>query len=187
MSTRVAAALLLCLAACGGSGEAPAPRGPNLIVITMDTLRSDHLGCYGYHRDTSPALDALAARSLVFERCYAPIPRTAPSHTSLFTGVYPYEHGITQNIGRRLVDEIVAGDVAAPESSLRTLPEWMKARRYATGGFVSATPVKKATGISSGFDAWSEPTDHRRSAEAVNAALIPWLEEVSEPFFLWGH
>jgi len=197
----LAPALLLApLASCGGDGDDRAPGTPgssssgsaardlpSLVLITVDTLRADHLGAYGYFRDTSPTIDELARGSLVFDRCYAPIPRTAPSHTSLFTGVYPYEHGITNNVGRQLAAEIRRGDEERPEARLKTFPTWLKEAGYHTGGFVSATPLKKETGIAVGFDRYTQPDDHRRSAEATNRDVFAWLAEVQEPFFLWVH
>ena len=78
----------------------PPAAKPNLLLITVDTLRADHLACYGYFRDTAPHIDALARESIVFDNCLAPLPRTTPSHLSLMAGVYPLEHGITSNGAR---------------------------------------------------------------------------------------
>ncbi len=81
------------MAACGGSGTSAA-RPPDLLLVSLDTLRADHLGSYGYARDTSPFLDGLAARGTRFARCIAPAPHTAPSHMSAFTGLDPAAHGV---------------------------------------------------------------------------------------------
>ena len=91
-------------AACGGAGGATRPR--NVILISIDTLRPDHLSCYGYERDTSPTLDALAAAGVRFEDVTAAAPWTLPSHASMLTGLYPSHHGVTHH-ERRLPDEIV--------------------------------------------------------------------------------
>lgn len=90
-STSALAVLLpLALTACGG--DAPR-RARNVVLVTIDTLRADHLGCYGYDRPTSPRLDALAASATLYTRAMASSPWTVPSHASLFTGLDPLEHG----------------------------------------------------------------------------------------------
>src|SRR5262252_9489466 len=81
---------------------------PNLVLITIDTCRADHLGCYGYARRTSPTIDALANESVVFERCYSAFPQTTPSHCSIFTGLYPYEHGVSSCSFRATEEEQAA-------------------------------------------------------------------------------
>ena len=70
---------------------------PNIILVLLDTLRADHLGCYGYKRGISPNIDAFAEQAIFFEQAYAPMATTVASHTSLFTGLYPLEHGILAN------------------------------------------------------------------------------------------
>ena len=73
---------------------------PNIVLLSLDTTRADHMKTYGYPRQTTPNLDALAARSIVFERAYAPAPVTLPSHVSIFTGTAPTEHGVLTNVLR---------------------------------------------------------------------------------------
>ena len=73
-----------------GAPSTPAPSTPNVIVITIDTLRADHLGCYGYKQIHTPNLDALAAGGVRFERAYTPVPVTLPAHSAIFTGTYPH-------------------------------------------------------------------------------------------------
>lgn len=171
--------------------EAPAPvvaepEEPwNLVLITADTLRADHLGCYGYFRDTSPKIDRLAEECLLFEQCISPIPRTTPSHLSLMTGVYPIEHGIVKNSARapKAIQEKAAFR-GGPR--LETVAQALSERGYQTGGFVSAAPVKKITGLATGFEEWDEPKG-RRSGEATNKRAERWLDEVEEPFFMWVH
>ncbi|MHC4611939.1 MAG: sulfatase-like hydrolase/transferase [Planctomycetota bacterium] len=149
---------------------------PNVVLITLDTLRADHLACYGYFRDTSPVMDAFAEESLFFERCLAPMATTLPSHTSLLTGTYPLEHGILANVDH-------GGMQFSPSAELRSLAEVAR-----TAAFVSAAPVKKATGMASGFETFSEPEGPTRRAGRTNALLFPWLDEhQDEPFFLWMH
>ena len=86
---------LLILLAAGCGGEEP-PERPNVILVSIDTLRADHLGCYGYARDTSPFMDALAERddTVRFARCTAQASTTAPSHMSFLTSLHPVVHGV---------------------------------------------------------------------------------------------
>jgi arylsulfatase A-like enzyme len=84
-------ALLPLALACGGAG--PPPGSPNVVVISLDTLRADHLGCYGYARQTSPSIDAFAASATRYTVALSSAPWTLPSHASLFTGKDPFEHG----------------------------------------------------------------------------------------------
>jgi arylsulfatase len=195
-STLLAAAALACASRALPQSAAPPAAAPaarpdeaafNLVIVTLDTLRADHLGCYGYFRDTTPNLDALAKESLRFTRCYAPIAHTTPSHASLFTSVYPFEHGITANTV--LKSEEVQRDAAfRPSPTLQTLAQALHAKGVATGGFVSAAPVKRITGLSVGFDGWSEPSEHRRPGHETIADALAWLDaNGTRPFFLWVH
>ena len=94
---------------------------PNIVILAIDTLRADHLGCYGYARPTSPAIDALAAECVVFDRAFAAGIPTMPSFTTLYTGLHPYRHGIVAHSGnRRLSDRILL------------LPQLLKERGYVT-------------------------------------------------------
>jgi len=152
-----------------------------IILVTIDTLRADHLGTYGYSRDTSPNLDALASRAVVFERAYSTAGTTLPAHVSLFSSLYPLQTGVVKN-----------GASVAP-SSERTaglLQEELKALGYETAGFVSATPVKAKSGLAAGMDVWAEPgrgEPSRRASETTDRALA-WLEtRDTEAFFLWVH
>jgi arylsulfatase len=174
-----------------GSAPAPiataAPSVRNLVVITLDTVRADHLGCYGYLRDTTPHIDALARDALRFTRCLAPIAQTTPSHSSLFTGVLPLEHGVLSNFFTRPDDE---RELHALRTSptLQTLAQSLHAKGMKTGGFVGATPVKKFTGLAAGFDAWSEPESARRVASEVIDDAIGFVDGCAgAPFFVWVH
>src|SRR5262245_26362380 len=88
------AALVLAAVATGCGGK---PAGKSIVVITLDTTRSDHLGCYGYPLPTSPNIDALAQQGVLFEQAYAPMPQTLPSHSTLFTGLPPRAHRALEN------------------------------------------------------------------------------------------
>ncbi len=160
----------------------PASARLNLLVVTIDTLRADHLGCYGYFRDTSPTIDALARDSTLFTRCLVPVAQTLPSHLSLMTGVYPLEHGVISNL------EKPGGQNYSSTPQLRTLAEFLHEQGYRTAGFVSATPLKRESGIASGFDHFSQPDHARRLGAETTEAALEWLgEKPAEPFFAWVH
>ena len=180
------------LVGLGLSGCAePAPT--NVLLITTDTTRADHLGAYGYPEPTSPVLDALASEGVRFDRAFAHAPVTLPSHTSILSGTLPIYHGVRDN-GRFVVRD-----------SLTTLPEILRREGYATGAFVSAFVLDSRFGLDQGFDVyddsytaeWSEEKlrDARiynqmvtdRPADQTTARAIGWLETVQEPFFLWVH
>lgn len=192
-SPTVWAGLLLALAAsCGSEGDrdvvhaaesrANQPRY-NLLVITVDTLRRDHLSCYGYFRKTSPNLDALAAQSLLFEDFQANAAQTLPSHTSLFTGLGPREHGIEANMN-------ALGGSYVPAENIALLAEVLGEQGYTTAGFVSATPLKAGAGLEAGFQTWVEPGDGVRCVrgDVTLEAALDWLDEApEEPWFIWFH
>jgi len=188
-ATRTAAAALL-LVSAGCESRSP----PNLVLITLDTTRADHLGAYGYGRDTSPALDALAAESALFERAFSHVPVTLPAHTSILTGHLPTAHGIRDN-GRFIVPE-----------ELETLPEILGRQGYATAAFVSGFVLDSRFGLDQGFDTyddsfteeWSEEKlrDARiynqmvtdRPADQTTDRALVWLREHDDgPFFIWVH
>lgn len=157
------------------------------MVVTLDTVRADRLGCYGYFRDTTPALDALAKQSLRFTRCLTPIAQTTPSHATLFTGVGPIEHGVLSNSVKK-----PGGDrtmwMLQTSPTLQTVAQVLRARGMKTGGFVAATPVKKGAGLDAGFEAWTQPTDTRRPANRVVADALRFVENCGNaPFFAWIH
>lgn len=166
-----------------------APRSrPNIILITLDTTRADHLGAYGYDQGLTTAFDDLADRGVLFERAYAPCPITLPSHATMLTGLYPPEHDLRVNGEGRLSPEIPF------------LPEILKQHGYGTGAFIAAAPVLGAQfGLNRGFDTYDdEPArlahrtrpyggERRDGEEVVNLAL-DWLGQQSDqPFFCWIH
>jgi choline-sulfatase len=136
------AALGTGLAALGGwrYARASAPVNGPIFVISIDTLRADHLPVYGYGKVRTPAIDALAHDGVVFERAYSHSPQTLPAHASLLSGRLPFETGVRDNLGF----VIKAGE--------RLLPQMLRERGYTTGGIVSAYVLRKETGISQGFD-----------------------------------
>ena len=172
------------VAAAGSSCEQPgssAESPPDIVFITLDTLRADHLGCYGYFRDTSPALDALAAESIVFESCYTPVAQTLPTHTTIFTGLDPREHGIASNFAK-------GSGVFAPSPLVRMFADALLEGGYETAAFVSAEPVKRESGIATGFRAWHEPDEYEVGADVTIDRVLEWLESPpAQPYLLWVH
>jgi arylsulfatase A-like enzyme/Tfp pilus assembly protein PilF len=161
---------------------------PNLLVITLDTLRADHLGSYGHAAARTPRLDGLAARGLRFSQATTVTPLTLPAHSSLFTATFPPFHGVRDNGGFYLGDEQV------------TLAETLRERGYRTGGFVSSFVLDSRWGIHQGFDRYFDEFDlakfdnaagmdaiQRPGGETVDEALR-WLgEDRARPFFAWVH
>src|ERR1700760_1606082 len=127
-------------------GEArPAPRATRgYILISIDTLRADHLGLYGYPRPTSPFLDSLARRATVFEEAYSQFPSTLVSHMSMLTGLYPREHGVLQP------DAVLSPKV-------ETLPEVFQRNGFHTAGFTEGGYVSGRYGFRRGFDLFASP------------------------------
>jgi arylsulfatase A-like enzyme len=154
---------------------------PNIVILTLDTTRADHLGSYGYFRDTTPRLDQLAAEALVFERCIAPTASTLPSHTTLLTGATPSEHGVLTNMSFG----------AQPRWALwglRSFAQLALDAGYYTGAVVSAAPVKRGTGLELGFTDYDQPAGLERPAAETTDAALAWLEQRGEgPFLLWVH
>ena len=163
----------------GTPTDKPAPA--NIILIVIDTLRADHLGCYGYFRDTSPNIDAFVEESVFFEQAIAPMAVTLPSHTSLFTGLYPLEHGVYANM-------LHGGVAFGGKPDIKTFAELARANGYTTAAFVSATPLKRTSGLDAGFDTYDQPPDVRRPAASVTDAALAWLgQHNQERFFLFVH
>ena len=176
--------LTLLLASCGD--REPRPR--NVLLVTLDTLRADRLGSYGYAAAETPNLDRLAGRGLRFERAATVTPLTLPAHASLMTGTHPGFHGVRDNGGFYLEEEA------------ETLAELLRARGFRTGGFVGAFVLDSRWGIGQGFDRFFDDFDltefedapgmdaiQRPGSEVVDRAL-EWLSEApGEPFFAWVH
>jgi arylsulfatase A-like enzyme len=164
--------------------SASRPSGPSVLLVTIDTLRADHVGAYGAEGVETPTLDGLAARGVLFERAMASVPLTLPSHASLMTGQYPPTHGVRHNAIFTLADEA------------ETLAERFQARGFATGAVIGAAVLEGDFGIDQGFDHYDDslPTEratsagfYERPAAAVTDAALDWLGQVDRPFFLWVH
>lgn len=149
---------------------------PNLVLVTLDTLRADHVGAYGT-RARTPNLDRLALRSTVYEHVAAPMPMTRPSHFSLFTGRYPREHGVLSNA------------LALPDSET-VLAEVLSAQGYQSAGFVAVSLLDADSGAAQGFATFDSPEGGRqRTGDEVVPRALAWLEARTgpAPFFLWVH
>ncbi|MCP3919590.1 MAG: sulfatase [bacterium] len=150
---------LACLAhACGGAVTQPRVGRPNVLLISIDTLRPDHLGTYGYGRDTSPRLDALAREGVVFENHISSSSWTLPAHAALFTGVSDSVHGCVEADGTAL----------APEFT--TVAERFRASGYATGGFYAGPYLHEAFGLGQGFETYRYTSPHTGPLAADHAA-----------------
>jgi choline-sulfatase len=158
--------LLLLGVACSRSNPSPEhPSFPNapVIVISVDTLRADHLPAYGYKGVETPHIDALRRDGVLFERAYSHVPLTLPSHVSLLTGKLPFEHGVRNNLGFSLA------------ASQLTLPSLLKTRGYATGAAVSAYVLRGASGLAASFDDYDDAVAIR-GGESVGAQQRPGRE-----------
>jgi arylsulfatase A-like enzyme/Flp pilus assembly protein TadD len=177
------------LVACAGDGAGPVaeiPRGGPLVVVSVDTLRSDRLPAYGYDAVETPAIDALRAEGILFERAYTHVPLTLPAHASLMTGLLPAAHGVRDNGGYTLAAD------AGP-----TLAEWLGEAGYATGGAISAFVLRRETGIARGFEHWDDDLggsarmlmgDIQRSGEDTLRVALDWVDTLgAEPFLLFFH
>ena len=180
-------ALAALLLAAAGGWLLQARRSPDVLLISIDTLRADRLGCYGHAEAQTPALDALAARGLRFTQATTTTPLTLPAHASLLTGTFPSRHGVRDNGGFYLGDEP------------RSLASVLKAHGYRTGGFVSAFVLDSRWGVQQGFERYFDDFDlskyegrgldavQRRGDETV-AKMLEWLgQESGRPLFAWVH
>jgi arylsulfatase A-like enzyme/thioredoxin-like negative regulator of GroEL len=142
------AALCTGLAAVGGwrYARASAPVNGPIILISIDTLRADHLPAYGYRKVSTPSIDTLAADGTVFERAYSHSPQTLPAHVSLLSGRLPFETGVRDNVG------------FAVKTGERLLPQMLRERGFTTAGIVSAYTLRRETGIDRGFDFFDDGT-----------------------------
>lgn len=163
------------------AGRLSAAEPPKLVVlVTIDTLRADHLGCYGYDRPTSPFLDRLAAEGAIFENAFASSSMTAPCHASLFTGLQPPQHGVRKN------DQ---GFVRPARRRFRTMAELLAAQGYATAAFSGIGFLRS---ISQGFqtvDAGSGDFVQYRQAHTTIDEVLAWLAARKSPerALLWVH
>ncbi len=160
---------------------------PSLLLITLDTTRADHLGCYGYKAARTPNLDALAARGVRFENAFVSAPITLSSHATIMTGTFPARHGARDNGLFKLNRDV------------ETLAEALKKNGYQTAAFVSAAVLDRQFGLNRGFDFYDDNVRvgeqrafayQERAANQVTEAVsdhLPRLKQNGKPFFLWIH
>ena len=167
---------------------------PNVLLVTIDTLRADHVGCYGAAAASTPTLDALARRGVRFETAVAHVPLTGPSHASILTGHTPPAHGFHNN----------GGFVLSP--SVKTAAEDFRQAGYRTAAFISGFPLDRRFGFDRGFELYEDHlprgNDSRRTpyverpADVTSDMALRWLESASvassgstkaSPWFLWVH
>ena len=181
----LASACMLIASGCGGgsargasarrsAGGGAAAKVDAVVLITIDTLRADRVGAYGWRAARTPAIDALAARGVRAERAYATAPITLPSHASLLTGVYPSRHGARHN-GMRV------------KANVPTLAEMLRARGFATGAFIAAFPLDRRFGLDRGFDVYGDTLPrgadgrprNERSGQAVVDEALAWVAKTN--------
>ncbi len=171
-----------------GAGDA---RGLNVLLVTLDTVRADRLGCYGYEPADTPTFDSLAERGVLFDDAITSVPLTLPAHATILTGLSPLGHGVRENGKHRLSDDNV------------TLAEVLRSHGYDTAAFVGCFVLDARFGLDQGFDLYDfevtsdgnrpeMPDYNERSASAVTDAVINWLDlrgssEMDTPFFAWVH
>jgi arylsulfatase A-like enzyme/Tfp pilus assembly protein PilF len=204
MTARAFPATILAVAAftagTTGCARPPAPAAspagrPNVLLVTIDTLRADHVGCYGRAEAVTPTLDGLAARGVRFATAVSHAPLTGPSHACLLTGLTPLGHGFRDN-----------GGFALPPS-VKTAAEDFRQAGYRTAAFVSGFPLDRRFGFDRGFETYDDHlprgNDRRRTpyverfADSTTDAVLRWLQappssgaspaSAAEPFFLWVH
>jgi choline-sulfatase len=173
---------------CAAASSAPAKTPPDIFLITIDTLRADHVHCYGYTNGSTPALDALAKDGLRFTEAFTPSPITNTSHASILTGLLPGSHGVT--------------DFAVPLSTAHpTVAELLKARSYRTAAFIGAVILDSKTlapGFDRGFDFYDNFPEHsstksrwgrvERRGMVVAQHAEAWLSKhLAGPHFVWVH
>ncbi len=190
----LAGAVLLSLSALAGrAGDAHATPGvaadskPNLIFITIDTLRADHLGCYGDAQIYTPQIDALAREGIRFTHAYTPVPVTLPAHTAIFTGSFPMATGMHDFSGNKL------------PANTPTLAKLLEDNGYTTAAFLGAAVLDSRFGLNQGFQTYFDHFDFSRLDETnldlmerrgdlVTDEALRWLKlNPRQPFFLWVH
>jgi arylsulfatase A-like enzyme/Tfp pilus assembly protein PilF len=157
----------------------------NVLLISIDTCRADHLGCYGYEPIRTPNIDRLAEEGFLFKKATSEVPLTLPSHTCILTGLLPITNGVRDNGTFVLSDQFT------------TLAEMFSEEGYSTGAFVATFVLDSRFGLAQGFEAYSDDMESgsqksaflwpERRADAVNDTALKWFDEVREPFFAFVH
>lgn len=180
----LASAAALAAAARGAAQPPPTVPSPSVLLVTLDTTRADHLGCYGASFASTPNLDALAREGARFDLALAPAPLTLPSHCSIMTGLVPRRHGVRDNARFRL------------DPGIPVLAERLRAAGYRTAAYVSSAVLDRVGGLDRGFDLYDDTVrtgDRRafnyeeRAASQTTRAALYGLARLGPPFFFWVH
>ncbi|MFN7950771.1 MAG: sulfatase [bacterium] len=181
VASLVAVTLIAVATRAWAAEPTPAPATalrPSVVLVTVDTLRADALGCYGAGAGATPNLDRVAAEGAQFLNAACPMPHTRPSHFSILTGLYPRDHGVVNNL------------IALPEQAT-TLAEVLSDAGYASAAFVGAVHLNRASGAAQGFDELSAPAEPATwTADQVVSRALAWLRNAANqqrPFLLWIH
>src|SRR5215471_8980043 len=178
---------LMVLVSLPFEAQTPPRTAPNVVLITIDTLRADHVGCYGYKQVKTPNIDGLAADGARFERAFAVVPVTLPSHATMLTGTYPMLSGMHDFSVNKL------------NSQQATLASVLKQAGYATGAVVGSAVLDSRFGLNQGFDFYydhfdfsrldeSNLDDMKRTGDVVADVALDWLgKNADKKFFLWMH
>jgi tetratricopeptide (TPR) repeat protein len=187
MGRRFAAVIFLVAAACHREQSQTTFANAPVILISIDTLRADHLPLYGYTKIATPNIDALRRDGILFENAYSHCPMTLPSHVSMLTGLLPAEHEVRNNLGYRF-----------DASKHPTIAQQLKQHGYATGAAVSSYVLRADTGLGAAFDFYDDAipvstsgaaaSQHQRPGSATLAIAKRWIgEHLSQPFFFFFH
>ena len=156
----------------------------NILLISIDTCRADHLSCYGHKKNTTPNIDSIAKTGIRFENAITPVPQTLPSHSSMLTGTTPLYHGVHDNNGYKLSHSNI------------TLAQILKNKGFTTAAFISAFVLDSQFGLSQGFGTYNDRFEEElnsngiveRRAEETSSLAMKWLDDhKAEPFFLFLH
>lgn len=176
--------VLISIFSCSLTPLLSSNKKPNILLLTIDTLRADRLSCYGSQRPLTPNIDRLAKRGCLFRFAFAHTPTTLPSHTNILLGTVPPYHGVHDNLNFIVSSEFLS------------LPERLKEEGYRTAAFVGAYLLDRRFGLNQGFDVYddnyvrsheSKLANLERRAEEVVKPAIEWLKEQTLPWFLWLH
>jgi arylsulfatase len=172
-----AGVLAASLVVCVSNTASPVQRPVNVVLVTIDTVRADHLSAYGYKRQTSPNLDRLAREGALFETAYSATNSTQPSHTSLLTGTRATTHGVLSN------------SIRFARADIPTLAERFHRAGYATAAVVSTPELNRdRSGLGRGFDFYADTPQITRPAAAASALARSWIaQHHGHPFFFWLH
>src|SRR5438874_296564 len=156
----------------------PSRQRDNILLVTIDTARADRFGMYGYAAARTRHLDRLAAEGVRFDRAFSAAPITLPAHASMFTGLYPFEHGVRNNGNFYLAD------------TFETLATALKKQGYRTAAFVSSFVLDRRYGLARGFDVYDDQFELERRGDRTARAAIDWLTANAgdeRPLFVWAH